>query len=207
MSRNLEAFFFFQVGGFLSYNTQNKVYFWYFFLIFFWYNWVDSAKRLPPLSHPTYIMSQQQIVQLDPQTKALQLRSGPNHSEIHLGSIADAHLFLHYTGRRTLGTPTGIPTCTGRMVCSWASAPLAFHCTRPSNCWVLLCEGKLNLDEREAFFDEFVADDLQVALRVWICWGEVYHMKRLKFYALPDALLLLPGVCVALPSLCNLATI
>ena len=34
-----------------------------------------------------------------------------------------------------------------------------------------LCSGKLNLDEREAFFDEFVADDQQAALRVWIRWG------------------------------------
>ena len=74
-----------------------------FFGVFFWYNWVDSAKRLPPLSHPTYIMYQQQIVQLDPQTKALQLRSGPEHSEIHLCSIADAHLFLHSNGSTYVG--------------------------------------------------------------------------------------------------------
>ena len=39
-----------------------------------------------------------------------------------------------------------------------------------------LCSGKLNLDEREAFFDEFVADDQQAALRVWIRWVEVYHV-------------------------------
>ena len=53
----------------------------------------------------------------------------------------------------------------------------------------LLCSGgRLELDVSQAFFDEFVADERQAALRVWIRWGQLYHVKRLKFYALP------PGV-------------
>ena len=45
---------------------------------------------------------------------------------------------------------------------------------------------------KEPFFGEFVADDRQVSvgLPVWIRWGDVYHLKRLKFHALQDALLL-----------------
>ena len=48
-------------------------------------------------------MSQPKIVQLDPQTKAVQLLSGPENSEIHLGSIADAHLLLRYNGSTYVG--------------------------------------------------------------------------------------------------------
>ena len=35
----------------------------------------------------------------------------------------------------------------------------------------------------------------QAALRVWIRWGELYHLKRLKLYALQEALLLLRLPC------------
>ena len=45
-------------------------------------------------------MSKPKIVQLNSQkTKALQLLSGPEHTEIHL----DAHLFLHYNGSTYVG--------------------------------------------------------------------------------------------------------
>ena len=136
-------------------------------------------------------MSQPKIVQHDPQTEALKLRSGPEHSEIHLGSITDAHLFLHYNGSKYVGYSYWNSNMYGQngVLLSERASGIPLHTTLE-----LLCSGKLNLDVREAFFDEFVAYDRQAALRVWIRWGEVYHVKRLKFYALPDALLLLPGV-------------
>ena len=50
-------------------------------------------------------MSKPKIVQLNSQkTKALQLLlSGPEPTEIHLGSIADAHLYLRYNGSTYVG--------------------------------------------------------------------------------------------------------
>ena len=130
-------------------------------------------------------MSQPQIDQLDPQTKALQLRSGPEHSEIHLGSIADAHVFLRYNGSTYVGYSFWNPDVYGLngVLLSERASGIPLHTTLE-----LLCSGRLDLDVREAFFDEFVADDQQAALRVWIRWGQQYHVKRLQFYALP------PGV-------------
>ena len=106
------------------------------------------------------------IIQLDPKTKALQIRSGADDSEIHLGSIADAQLFLLYNG--------------------WTY--VAYSHWNPGNDGVLLSERmsgiplhKLNLlEEREAFFDEFVAGNRQSALCIWIRLDDVYHVKRLS---------------------------
>ena len=130
-------------------------------------------------------MSQPKIVQLDPQTKALQLRSGPEHSEILLGSISDAHLFLRYNGSTYCGYSYWNPDVYGLndVFLSERASGIPLHTTLE-----LLCSGRLDLDVREAFFDEFVADDRQAALRVWIRCRQQYHVKRLKFCALP------PGV-------------
>ena len=123
-------------------------------------------------------MSQPKIVQLDPQTKAVQLRSGPDHSEIHLGSTADARLFLRYNGSTYVGYSYWNPDVywLNGVLLSERASGIPLHTTLE-----LLCSGRLDLDVREAFFDEFVADDRQAALPVWVRWGELYHVKRLKF--------------------------
>ena len=130
-------------------------------------------------------MSQPKIVQHDPQTEALKLRSGPEHSEIHLGSITDAHLFLHYNGSKYVGYSYWNSNMYGQngVLLSERASGIPLHTTLE-----LLCYGKLNLDVTEAFFER------RGCASGLIRWGEVYHVKRLKLYALPDALLLLPGV-------------
>ena len=129
-------------------------------------------------------MSKPKIVQLNSQkTKALQLLSGPEPTEIHLGSIADAHLFLRYNGSTYVGYSYWNPDVYGLngALLSERASGIPLHTTLE-----LLCSGgRLELDVSQAFFDEFVADDRQAALRVWIRWGQLYHVKRLKFYALP----------------------
>ena len=146
---------------------------------------LETTTTYIPYTQNHIYISQLQIVQLDPQTKALQLRSGPEPSEIHLGSIADANLFLRYNGSTYVGYSYWNPDVYGLngVLLSERASGIPLHTTLE-----LLCSGRLDLDVREAFFDEFVADDRRAALRVWIRWGQLYHVKRLRFYALP------PGV-------------
>ena len=132
-----------------------------------------------------------QIVDLDPKTKALQLSSREGQEVVLLGNIADAHLFLRYNGRSYIGYSYWNPdmyedgVMVGERVCGTALHELL----------AFTCAGK-NLSGRElqAYFDEFVADDQRIKLRVWIrtpynVSADVYHVKRLEFYALPAALM------------------
>ena len=111
-------------------------------------------------------MSKPKIVQLNSQkTKALQLLSGPEHTEIHL----DAHLFLHYNGSTYVGYSYWNPDVywLNGVLLSERASGIPLHTTLE-----LLCSGgRLELDVSQAFFDEFVADDRQAALRVWISCG------------------------------------
>ena len=79
-------------------STQNKVYFWSTFFgllgIIGWTLPPSSRSKRPPRIHHNKSFNK---------TKALQLCSGPEHSEIHLGSIADAQLFLRYNGSTYVG--------------------------------------------------------------------------------------------------------
>ena len=132
-----------------------------------------------------------QIVELDPKTKALQIRSSINDQDVVLmGSIANAHLFLRYKERSYIGYSHWNPdmyeggVMVGERVCGTALHQML----------EFICEGKnLSGRELEAYFDEFVVDDQHIKLRVWIrtpynVFAYVYHVKRLDFYALPEAL-------------------
>ena len=133
-----------------------------------------------------------EIVELDANTKALQIASSSSSSgvQVQLGSIANCNLFLRYNGRMYVGCSCWTPDLyEGGVLVSKRGAGALLHQTLE-----FICAGNNHTDrELFAFFDEFVADESQVALRVWIRTpypvADLDHVQHLKFYALPAALL------------------